>query len=104
MTHGRNAEGSESQVAPGLLASEERLAPSASPTTAKLVTREELKGMVGEGNATGVVFDGITTEDRRLFEKRVREQGQPTQPNRASRRYTKKVRQKAITKKRVKRG
>ena len=30
-SHGRNAEGSESRVAPGLLASEERLAPSASP-------------------------------------------------------------------------
>jgi hypothetical protein len=32
LSHGRNAEGSESQVAPGLLASEERLVPSASPT------------------------------------------------------------------------
>jgi hypothetical protein len=32
MTHGGNAEGSESQVAPDQLASEERLAPSASPT------------------------------------------------------------------------
>ena len=40
MTHGRNAEGSESQVAPGLLPDEERSGPSASPNSDYEVTKK----------------------------------------------------------------
>jgi hypothetical protein len=68
-------------------------------TKAMMVTREELKKMVGPEHATGVVFNEVSPEDRRLFEKRVAEQGQPTKPNRAARRSTARLRQRAITKK-----
>lgn len=68
---------------------------------AVMVTRAELAEMVGEGNATGIVYDGCSVEDRLLFEKKIAEQGQPTKPNRASRRATKRAKQKAITAKRL---
>jgi hypothetical protein len=71
---------------------------------AKFVTRDELRKMVGSDSATGVVFDGVSPEDRLLFDKRVREQGQPSKPNRAARRSTARLKAKAITKKRQAHG
>lgn len=67
---------------------------------AKLLTRSELAELVGPESATGVVRAGCSTEDWLLFEKHTREQGQPTKPNRANRRKTARLRQKAITRKR----
>jgi hypothetical protein len=68
---------------------------------AKLVTRAELAVLVGPGHATGVVRNGCSPEDWRVWIKHVEEQGQPTQPNRAGRRATKRLKQKALTKKRI---
>jgi hypothetical protein len=70
---------------------------------ARLTTREELRKLVGEGNATGIVRNQCSPEDWRQWEKHVAEQGQPTKPNRAGRRATARLKQKALTK-RAKRG
>jgi hypothetical protein len=62
---------------------------------AKLVSRDQLVDLVGPDSATGVVRAGCSAEDWRLFQKHVNEQGQPSKPNRASRRQLKRVKQRA---------
>jgi hypothetical protein len=79
----------------------DKLNKNADKTGLRLVSREQMKGLVGPGNATGVVYNGCSVEDRLLFEKHCAEQGQPTKPNRAGRRQTAKAKQKAITKRRA---
>ena len=68
---------------------------------AKLMTREELRALVGPGLATGVVRYGCSPEDWRLWEKHVLEQGAPTAPNRRGRRRTVRIKAKALTQKRL---
>jgi hypothetical protein len=67
---------------------------------AKLVTRDELKELVGEGNATGIVLNQCSLEDWRVWNKHVLAQGQPTAPNRVGRRRVARLKQKALAKKR----
>ena len=66
---------------------------------AKLMTREELKELVGEGYATGIIRNQCSPEDWRVWNKHVVAQGQPTAPNRANRRRVARLKQKALVKK-----
>lgn len=66
---------------------------------AKLVTRAELQTLVGPGHATGVIRNGCSSEDWRVWNLHVERQGQPTAPNRAGRRATKRLKQKALARK-----
>jgi hypothetical protein len=68
---------------------------------AKLMTRAELQALVGPGHATGVIRNGCSVEDWQLWEKHVERQGQPTAPNRAGRRRTQRLKQRALTQKRL---
>jgi hypothetical protein len=63
---------------------------------AKLVTREELQELVGPGHATGVIRNQCSPEDWRVWNLHVLAQGQPTKPNRAGRRATARLKQKAL--------
>lgn len=73
-------------------------------TKAKLVTKDELKNLVGPGNATGIVWNGCDAEERKLMVKRIEREGGASAPNRENRRLQRKAKQKALTKKRMKKS